>query len=186
MESKTVITAIIIQIVIFLGGLITWYFKSKREDRIIIEEKSREYKIKTYETLLEPIIVLFTTSVTNKQKEIGGDKLLSVEYRKAAFNLGTFGSDEAIRAYNRLMQAFYNIDSSKMDEKDKNMFPLLMMTFLSDFLLCIRKDLYSKKSKLKRSETLEFMIKDMENYSKAIDSLKPNKNLYSLYRKSKF
>ncbi|MEP3373416.1 MAG: hypothetical protein ABJL43_01390 [Maribacter dokdonensis] len=181
--SQTILVALISQIIIFIGGILTWYFKSKREDRLIAEEKTREYKIKTYETLLEPLIILLTFTASEKDKLIGKKKMHSVEYKKAAFNLGTFGSDESVRSYNNLMQAFFNIDSDKMVKESKKLYPLIVMTFLSEFLLCIRKDLYSKKTKLKRSETLEFMINDIENYSDSINSITPHRNLYTNYRK---
>lgn len=114
--DKALIIALISPILITIGGLITWFFKSKREDILLAEEKTRDFKIKTYETLLEPFIVVFTFNLRENQKQKGVNKLLSLEYRKAAFNLNTFGSDEVVKSYNLLTQAFL-----KLNEKTSKM-----------------------------------------------------------------
>ena len=47
-----------------------------------------------------------------------------------------------------------------------------LIALLSELLLQIRKDLYTKKTKLKRSEMLEFMITDMEKTKRIINEMK--------------
>lgn len=169
--DKTLIIALISPILITIGGLISWFFKSKREDILLAEEKTRDFKIKTYETLLEPFIVVFTFTLKENQKQKGINKLLSLEYRKAAFNLTTFGSDEVVKSYNRIMQAFFNIKSEDFEDDDEE-YAVIMLTHLSDLLLNIRKDLYTKKTNLKRSEMLEFMINDIEKHQFRINNTK--------------
>jgi hypothetical protein len=44
-----------------------------------------------------------------------------------------------------------------------------LLRLFTDLILNIRKDLYSKKTKLKRSEVLEFTLTDIEKYRKSID-----------------
>ena len=44
-----------------------------------------------------------------------------------------------------------------------------LLSLLSELLLKIRKDVYSNKTSLKRSETLEFMITDIKKYKGMID-----------------
>jgi hypothetical protein len=100
-----------------------------------------------------------------KDKEI--QKITTLEYKKAAFNLTTFGSDEVVKSFNKLMQSFYHVKVDQFENKDD--FGVLMLKVFSDFLLSIRKDLYSKNTKLKRSEVVEFMITDINNYRKTID-----------------
>lgn len=168
--DKALIIALISPILITIGGLITWFFKSKREDILLAEEKTRDFKIKTYETLLEPFIVVFTFTLRENQKQKGVNKLLSLEYRKAAFNLNTFGSDEVVKSYNLLTQAFFKI--KREDFKDDEEYAVIMLTYLSDLLLNIRKDLYTKKTNLKRSEMLEFMINDIEKHEFRINNTK--------------
>lgn len=167
--NSTIIIAVLGPILLTIGGLITWFFKSKREDTLIAEEKTREFKIKTYETLLEPFITVFTFTLNENQKQKGINKLLSLDYRKAAFNLTTFGSDEVVKSYNNIMQAFFNIKSEDFADDDEE-YAVIMLTYLSDLLLNIRKDLYTKKTDLVRSEMLAFMINDIDKHQHRINN----------------
>lgn len=167
--DSTIIIAVLGPILLTIGGLITWFFKSKREDTLIAEEKTREFKIKTYETLLEPFITVFTFTLNENQKQKGINKLLSLDYRKAAFNLTTFGSDEVVKSYNKIMQAFFNIKSEDFANNDEE-YAVIMLTYLSDLLLNIRKDLYTKKTDLERSEMLAFMINDIDKHQHRINN----------------
>jgi len=165
--EKTIILSTLGPILITIGGLLTWFIKSKKDDLLLSEEKSRESKMKTYEELLEPFITVFTFTLTEKQKQIGIDKLKTLEYRKSSFNLMTFGSDEVVKSFNKIMQAFYTIDANQFEDDEE--YALIMLTLISDLLLNIRKDLYTKKTKLKRSEMLEFMINDIQKYGERIN-----------------
>lgn len=164
--DNPIIIAITGPILITIGGLITWFIKSKREDVMISEEKTREFKVKTYETILEPFMILFTFSLENNQ-ELGISKILSLEYRKAGFDLTTFGSDKVVRSYNQMMQAFFNIKSEEHDEEE---YALIILTYVSDLMLNIRKDLYTKATDLERSEMLAFFITDIVNYRDGLNS----------------
>lgn len=166
--DKTFLLTLLSPILIFIGGLITWFIKSRRDDVLIQEEKAREFKIKTYEVLLEPFITVFTFTLSEKEKEKGIGKMKTFEYRQAGFNLITFGSDDVIISYNKIMQAFYTINYE--DQQNKEEYAKLMLRYISDLLLNIRKDLYSKKTKLKRSEMLEFMMKDIKKYADVINN----------------
>ncbi|MEO8233961.1 MAG: hypothetical protein ABI549_00980 [Flavobacterium sp.] len=117
--------------------------------------------------MLEQFITVFTFTLTEKQKQTGIDKLKTLEYRKSSFNLMTFGSDEVVKSFNKIMQAFYTIDASQFEDDEE--YALIMLTLISDLLLNIRKDLYTKKTKLKRSEMLEFMINDIKKYEEKIN-----------------
>lgn len=168
--ENTLILAIASPILITIGGLITWFVKSKKDDVLLSEEKSREFKIKTYEELLEPFITVFTFALPEKEKQIGINKLTSLEYRKAGFNLMTFGSDDVVKSYNKIMQAFFTINAK--DFSDDEEYAIIMLSLISDLLLNIRKDLYTKKTKLKRSEMLEPMINDIKKYEEKINNRK--------------
>lgn len=168
--DKTLIIGLISPILITIGGLITWLIKSKKDDLLLSEEKSREFKIKTYEELLEPFITVFAFAIPEKEKQIGINKIKSLQYRKASFNLMTFGSDDVVKSYNKIMQAFFSIKAE--DFSDEEEYPILMLTLISDLLLNIRKDLYLKKTDLTRSEMLEAMITDIKKYEDRINSKK--------------
>lgn len=84
--------------------------------------------------------------------------ILSIEYKKAGFNLITFGSDDLVRTYNKMMQHFYQETS----ETDPN-FTTNTMRVFCDFLLAVRRDLNDPNTKLKRSETLGFLVKGIDS-----------------------
>jgi|SRR5690554_3640111 len=167
MDEKILI-AILSPILVTIGGLITWFLKTKKEEYLTAEEKSREYKIKIYEILLEPFIYATTSTISEKEKEKGISKMLSLEYRKASFNLTTFGSDDVIKSYNRIFQFFFNKPNDISNEE----YGIKLLTYYSDLLLNIRKDIYSKNTKLKRSNFLEFMINDISDFKEKIDKQK--------------
>jgi len=84
-----------------------------------------------------------------------------MSYRKTAFNLNLFGSDEVVKAYNALMQHTYEAESTeKQDPKE-------MMRLWGMLLLEIRKSLGNKKTKLDELDMLRAMIKDIDEYSRS-------------------
>jgi hypothetical protein len=170
--NQTLIIAILTPILLTLGGIISWGLKAKREESLNSEAKSREYKINTYKLLLEPFIATFTFTLPEKVKQKEINKLTTLEYKKAVFDLTTFGSDEAIKIFNKIMQTFYHADEYKDENGEQTSdYGNRLIALLSEFLLQIRKDLYSKKTKLKRSEMLEFMITDMDKTKHTINKM---------------
>lgn len=155
-EHFTLIAALGAPILVAIGGLVTWFLKTRKEELQAIEERALERRIEIYNQILDPIIVLFTSGANQKLKDEASKKFTTVEYRKAAFNLITFGSDDMVNAYNTMMQSFYK------NESDSN--PKITMRKYANFILAIRKDLYNKNTKLKYLDMLKFMIKDIETF----------------------
>jgi len=171
--NQTLIIAILTPILLTIGGIISWALKSKKEESLNSEAKSREYKIETYKLLLEPFIATFTFTLSEKIKQREVNKLTTLEYKKAVFDLTTFGSDEAIKIFNKIMQTFFHSDEYKDESGEYTPeYGNRLIALISEFLLQIRKDLHSKKTKLKRSEMLEFMITDMEKTKDIINGMK--------------
>jgi hypothetical protein len=158
--TDTVLIAILSPILITVGGLITWFLKSRKESLLLIEERSREKRMNTYKEILDPFIILITHTASKNEKEKATNTISSSNYKKAAFDLITFGSDETVRCYNSMMQYVFNAQNNDTVE---------LLRLFTDLILNIRKDLYSKKTKLKRSEVLEFTLTDIEKYRKSID-----------------
>lgn len=134
-EMFTIIAALRAPLLVFIGGLVSWFLKTRKEDLQAIEERALERRIETYNTILYPLIVMFASKSNQKLKDKAIAEIGSVEYRRASFNLITFGSDDMVNAYNNMMQSFYKGDVD--DAKSK-------MKKFAVFLLSIRKDLYSK------------------------------------------
>ncbi len=162
--TEPIALAILSSVLVTVSSLITWFFKSRKEELVNQELKVRENKIQVYETLLEPFIGAFTNTLSEKEKQEYINKLLTIEYRKAAFNLTTFGSDQVVTAYNKIMQDFFN-----PPESEKNEIGIIHLKNFSNLLLMIRRDLYSKRTKLRKSQMLEFMINDIKNYKEVIN-----------------
>ena len=106
-------------ILVIIGGIVTWFLKSRVEELRVIKEKLREDRRKIYEQILDPYIRLFADlkgqGSINALKEIS-----SYEYRKTAFNLNLFGSDEVVRAYNNLWKHIYDYSTAGEPVVSKN------------------------------------------------------------------
>ena len=153
-EYIALITALGAPFLILIGGLVTWFLKSRKEELQAIEERALERRIETYNTILHPLIVMFANKSNQKMKDKAIAEIGSIDYRKAGFNLITFGSDEMVTAYNNMMQSFYKNEAESDPKKTMKKF--------AQFLLSVRKDVYNKNTKLKDWDMLKFMITDIE------------------------
>lgn len=139
-----------------IGGIITWLIKSRLEELKAIEEKLREERRKVYASILNPYIKIF--SDLKGQGPIQAIKeIKSYDYKKTAFDLNLFGSDNVIRAYNALIKHTYEAESTE----EKN--PKKLMNLWGNLLLEIRRSLGNKKTKLDKFDMLRGMIKDIDN-----------------------
>ena len=131
-----------------------------------LEDKLREDRITTYNALLEPFFILFTSEAAfaqdpkykNKNKnDIAMARMLSVEYRQIGFKLSLVAGDAVVRAYNSLMQFFYHTESDlrPIDEKTAHWIGLM-----ATLLLEIRKSMGNESSKLDRWEMIEWFMMD--------------------------
>lgn len=159
-----------------LGGL-GWLIKSKiqksqakvdsKDSRIReLEDKLREDRINTYNAILEPFFLLFTSEEAfakdpkfkNKNKnDLAIARMLSVEYREVAFKLSLLANDSVVRAYNKLMQHFYHTDKDSRPIEDKVCDWIALM---GDLLLEIRKSMGNESSSLDRWEMVEWFMTD--------------------------
>ena len=133
-----------------------------------LEDKLREDRIHTYNALLEPFFLLFTSEAafaTDKKfkgrdkNEVAIAQMLSVEYRQVGFKLSLVASDEVVRSYNRIMQFFYHTeeDSHSLETKTS-----LWVGHMATLLLEIRKSMGNETSGLDRWEMIEWFMKDAE------------------------
>jgi hypothetical protein len=137
-----------------LGGIITWFIKSRIEELRAIEEKLREERRNIYAQILDPYIRLFA-DLKGKGPDEALKRVTSYAYRKTAFDLNLFGSDEVIRAFNNLMKHTYEAEATEKQDVGKT------MCLWGKLLLEIRKSLGNKKTKLNELDMLRAMIKDM-------------------------
>jgi hypothetical protein len=159
----TLIASVAIPIVIFtVGNRIT----NLRQ----LEEKLRNDRIEIYNKILEPFLLIFSTeaiiqgSLKHKNEkpktgvELATEKLLNLDYQAYSFKLSLIGSDEVFRAYNNLMQAYFNLNEA-VDDNTKMGEHLIM--YMAVLLLEVRKSLGNDTTKLHALEMLEWKITDL-------------------------
>jgi len=142
-----------------VGGMITWLLKSRVEELRAAEENLRETRTKAYWNILEPYITLFTDT-SEKGRASVLKTITSVQYRRTAFELCLLGSDDVVRAYNRMMQHVY--EAERTDQQNPNE----IMRLWGGLLLEIRRSLGNKRTKLKELDMLRGMIKDIDVFLK--------------------
>lgn len=131
-----------------------------------LEDKLREDRIATYNALLEPFFLLFTSDAAfaqdpkykgKKKDDLAIARMLSVEYRQIAFKLSLVASDAVVRAYNELMQFFYYAEQNSRPLEEKASHWIALMATL---LLEIRKSMGNQSSDLDRWEMIESFMQD--------------------------
>jgi hypothetical protein len=73
------------------------------EESRAIREKLNEERRKTYSEILGPYIRIFV-DLKGKGPNQAINEIKSYDYRKTAFDLALFGSDNVVRAYNAFLQ----------------------------------------------------------------------------------
>lgn len=161
----TLVASVAIPIVIFtVGNRIT----NLRQ----LEEKLRDDRIEIYNKILEPFLLIFSTEAIIKGSakyknekiktgvELATEKILNLDYQAYAFKLILLGSDEVVKAYNNLMQAYYN--SEKLSD-DSTEIGEHLIKYMAVLLLEVRKSLGNASTKLHSLEMLEWKIFDMRS-----------------------
>ena len=200
LEVFTVFATIANPLLILLLGGVGWWVKRRIEtaqklqsDRIAkqeaqaarlyeLEDKLREDRISTYNALLEPFFLLFTTEeafATDKKfrgknkNDLAVQQMLSVEYRQVGFKLSLVASDEVVRAYNRLMQFFYRMESESIPIEHKT---VCWLALIGELLLEIRRSMGNESSALDRWEMIEWFMKDAPEFKQEYVQLDMGKN----------
>jgi hypothetical protein len=140
-----------------LGGIVTWLLKSKVEELRSTEERLSAERRKVYAEILEPFMRLLADS-QGKGHDQAIKMFTSKEYRRAAFELGLFASDEVVRAYNSLIKHVEQAQSA--DGQD----PKQLMRLWGGLRLAIRKGLGNKKTKLNEYDMLRGMITGIDKF----------------------
>jgi hypothetical protein len=173
LDYLVAIGAIATPILVLVLTAIGWKLRRSVERQRDLEDKLRQDRIETYNFILEPFIILFMTEAawatdkTNRNKnkgEVATGKMLSLEYRKAAFKLSLVGSDAVVLAYNDLMQFFYSQGepTSPTEETLKK-----TMSLLGAFLLQIRRSMGNEATKLSEWQMLEWFMQEARKWRDA-------------------
>lgn len=142
-------------LLVLLGGVITWFLKSKSDELQLFQEKVIEQRRKFYLEIIDPITKIMSRDEIKSKQAL--KQIVSYEYKKSFFQLNFWGSDAVIIALNDYMQYLYRSETEEIDGK-------VTFDLFGRFLLEIRKDLLNNKSKLKNKDMLRAMIKDIDKY----------------------
>jgi len=165
LEYVTAIGSITTPILVLILTAVGWTIRNRIERSYKLEEKLRDDRISVYNEILEPFIILLTKdeAFTNEEgyqdkskAEVANEKIISLSYRQTAFKMALMGSDNVVRAYNDLMQFFFNQDPEQKTENVKE-----MIGRLGNLLLEIRKSVGNEKTSLDNFEMLEWLITDI-------------------------
>lgn len=167
LDYVTAIGAIATPVLVLLLTGVGWKFRKSIDRRIELEDKLRDDRINIYNIILEPFAMLHMSQAAwehdkqNKGKnkdDIAITKLLSLDYRKAAFKLSLVANDDVVLAYNELMQFFYSQEdpAAASDEKLKT-----MLCLHGKFLLEIRKSMGNETTRLNHWQMLEWFMSDV-------------------------
>ena len=143
-------------LLVIIGGIISWNIQTKIERLNQIKEVLRKERINKYNDIIDPIVIMYSKVGGSVKK--ANEVVQSYKYRKAAFELNFWGSDEVINAYNNLMQFIYN----RVENNGKDNDPKELLKLLGQLLLEIRKDVGNENTKLNSIDMLRSMISDID------------------------
>ena len=167
----TAIGAVATPLLVLALTAVGWKLRTQVERRRGLEDKLREDRIQAYYQILEPFVLLLTSTEAwladpmNKGKdkeEIAKQKVLSLEYRQNASKLSLVGAVAVVKAYNNLMQYSFEIndvayETSPDDGKQ-------MIALVGHFLLEIRRSMGNEATTLDHWDMLEWFVTDARKY----------------------
>ncbi|GAB3029595.1 hypothetical protein GCM10027285_10080 [Oleiagrimonas citrea] len=181
---SSAVTPVLVLVLTGMGWRIKVRFERSREQRVRdqerikeLEDKLREDRINTYNSLLEPFFILFTSDEVfksdpkykNKDKShLSIGRMLTVDYRKIGFKLSLVADDAVIRGYNKMMQFFYKNESHGSSEEDLMVHTSQWIRLLSELLLEIRKSMGNQATRLDNWEMIEWFMSDVDELKKAL------------------
>lgn len=145
-----------------LIGFGVWYFQSRLEALRREQERLHDDRRKVYADVLEPFVRIFAGIKNPKENQKALQHMLSVEYKRTAFEFSLIGADDVVRSFNDLMQYVYSFDAEGKEKPDSSE----LMGLWGAFLLQIRRNVGNPKTKLKPADMLRSQIKDIDKIIK--------------------
>lgn len=141
-----------------------------------LEGEMREDRLAVYMEILQPFVLVFSKdqgflqdkAYRGKTKDqVIEEIMVSIDFRRAAFRMSLFASDEVLTAYNTLMQFFYSRDA---DTPSTTLETGQMMRLFGEFLLAIRRSVGNEGTKLDYMGMLEWLITDIRDYRELLET----------------
>jgi len=171
LDYAAAIGAIATPILVALLGALGWRLRTRLERQLQLEDQLRSDRVEIYNEILEPFVILLTTDAAwqagpknrNRDKNQAAQAImLSVSYRKNAFQMSLLGSDSVVKAYNDLMQFLYQRGEAAQPIPPDD--SKTMMHLLGGFLLAIRKSMGNESTKRDNWDMLEWFMTDARKW----------------------
>ncbi len=158
-----IVNEIIALLAVVVPSLLSlWIWKLKTDNKELMEERRRMKAIRhdIYMELISPYISLFVniSDSDNKSKTI--EKLQSEKYANTIYEFCINGSDEAIKALNKMRLYAEKLPKQKNGAEQEKM----LIDCWGGLLLALRKDLGERKTKLNKIEILIPHLKELDKY----------------------
>jgi hypothetical protein len=141
-----------------LVGFGVWYFQSRLEALRREQERLHDDRRKVYADVLEPFVRIFAGIRNPKENQKALKHMLSVEYKRTAFEFSLIGADDVVKSFNALMQYVYSLDAEAEEKPD----PTELIRLWGAFLLEIRRNVGDPKTKLLPVDMLRSQITDID------------------------
>ena len=145
-----------------LVGYGVWYFQSRLEALRREQERLHDDRRKIYADVLDPFVRIFAGIKNPRENQKALQHMLSVEYKRTAFEFSLIGADDVVRSFNDLMQYVYSFNAETDEKPD----PSELMRLWGAFLLEIRRNVGNPKTKLTPADMLRSQIKDIDKIIK--------------------
>jgi hypothetical protein len=147
-----VVVPLVIVAIGSIGGLVGYVLRSRLDDIRDAERRLAEERRKLYSDLLAPYIEIF--GAIGSADAGTTTPIPPARMRKLGFDLMLVGSDDVVRAYNRMMQHVYrNPDES-----------LEILHFWALLLLEVRRSLGSARTELNEVDMVRFALIDIHTF----------------------
>ena len=141
-------------------GFAVWYFQSRIEALRRAQEHLHDDRRKVYGDVLDPFIRVFAGIKNPKETQKALQQMLSLDYKRTAFQFNMIGADEVVRSFNAMMQYMFRFDADAEEKPD----PRELMQLWGSFLLEIRKNVGNPNSKLTATDMLRGQIKNIDQF----------------------
>ena len=138
-------------------ALVAWFLRSNVETIRRERERFQGDRRAIYLQILDPYIRMFASSNDLIEQQEALKQIVSVDYRRAFYELNFMGSDDVILEMNGLMQYFY-----KAEREGTPADPRIVLNLWGSVLLAIRRDLGIRNTKLSSVDMLRSQIKDID------------------------
>jgi hypothetical protein len=153
---------VVTPLVAALVGFAVWFLQSRLEAIRREQDRLHDDRRKVYASVLDPFVRMFAGVKNPEENQKALEQMLSLDYKRTAFEFSLIGGDEVVRSFNKLMQYVYSFDSTVGEKPDTRE----LLHLWGSFLLEIRRNVGSPKTQLSPADMLRSQIKDVDRILK--------------------